>query len=271
MNKLDNIKNILNDEGIDLEPYRSSDDDRIKKWIVMIECRKNKPSRRLSYYNQIKIRSKEYSKWYCSVCNHQSNSARGFKYHIESEAHKLKCGTISKMVCPFCKTEIVDGTLEDHIKKSPSCKKAKKKKEYKDHKMRQWERDRELYKMDVNDPDIWFPDLIREYNRRLEADDGWHRNEDIPLDKNSLGLLVPITKLPNYKQKYNIREQGEFCPIEEEEEIKDFDISNISYNELLELFEAGDIEPKEYQFLYNKKQRHDKDYKITEDFLNKIS
>ena len=44
MNKLDNIKNILNDEGIDLEPYRSSDDDRIKKWIVMIECRKNKGS-----------------------------------------------------------------------------------------------------------------------------------------------------------------------------------------------------------------------------------
>lgn len=266
MNKLDNIKNILNDEGIDLEPFRSSDDDRIKKWIVMIECNKNKPSRRLSYYNQIKVRSEEYSKWYCATCNHQSNSARGFKYHIESEAHKLKCGAISKTVCPFCKTEIVDGTLEDHIKKSPSCRKAKRKKEYKDHKMRQWERDRELYKMDVNDPDIWFPDLIREYNIRIEADDGWHRNSDILLDKNSLGLLVPYTKLHNIKA----REEGEFCPIEEEE-IKDFDIRSISYNELKELLETGDIEPREYKFLYDKKQREDNEYKRTENFLNKIN
>ena len=269
MNKLFDIKNILSEEGIDLEPYRNSEDERIKKWIVMIECNKNKPSRRLSYFNQIKTRHQSYSKWYCTTCGHQSNSARGFKYHMDSQSHKLKCGEISKMVCPYCKEIIKEGTLEDHIKNSSACKKAKRKKEYKDHKMRQWERDRELYKMDCFDPDIWFPDLIREYNIRITAYDGWHRNEDIPRDYNNLGLLVPITKLPNYKKKYNTREQGEFCSIEEE--VKNFDIRSATYDELLELLESGDISPDKYKFLYDKKQREDNEYKKAQDFLNKIS
>jgi len=269
MNKLDNIKNILNDEGIDLEPYRSSDDDRIKKWIVMIECNKNKPSRRLSYFNQIKVRTEEYSKWYCSICNHQSNSARGYKYHIESNSHKIKCGKISSMFCPFCKEEIVEGTLEDHIKKSLSCKKAKRKKEYKDHKMRQWARDKELYNMDVNDPDIWFSDLIKEYNRRLTADDGWHRNSDIYYEKNSLGLLVPYTKLHNLK----VVEESDFVPNDEEEitNIDDINLSWYTYQDLEDLLENNDIKPCEYRYLIHKKKEKEIEDEKTENFISKIS
>lgn len=268
MNKLFDIKNILSEEGIDLEPYRNSEDERIKKWIVMIECNKNKPSRRLSYFNQIKTRHESYSKWYCTTCSHQSNSARGFKYHMDSQCHKIKCGQISKMVCPYCKENIKEGTLEDHIKKSSACKRERTKEQRKIHIKNQWARDRELYDMDVDDPDIWYPQLIEEYNRRLTAKDGFHRNDDIYYEKNKLGLLVPYTKLHNIQ----LEQKGEFCPIEEDSvDIVDFNVSSITFDELLQLLESGAIEPHEYRFLYNKKNQVLDENKKVDDFISKFS
>ena len=201
MFKLPNIKRILSEEDIDLEPYRSSTDNRIKKWIIMIECNKNKPSRRLSYFDQIKTRHESFSKWYCSICDHQSNSARGFNYHLESKNHKLKCGKITSMFCPYCNEEIEEGTLQDHLEQKAFCRDLRKREIRKEYFKKQRERDIALYKMNVNDPDIWFDELKDEYNRRLRADDGWYRDDKVCLVKNELGLLVPLTKIDGYEEK----------------------------------------------------------------------
>jgi len=276
MDKLDNIKNILNDEGIDLEPYRSSDDDRIRKWIIKIEYYKNKPSRRLSYYNQIKVRHSSFSKWFCAVCNHQSNSARGFKYHIESQPHKIKCGKITSIVCEFCGEEIKEGTLGEHIRKSPFCKKAQIRKEKLVYIKKQSERDEELYKMDVNDPDIWFDELKDEYNRRLTAVDGVYRNDDIILQKNHLGLLVPITKLKNFDKEKLFGIFSDEIKEKKEEDI-DYDAidltdtSTMTYDELDELLATYLINPLQYRRLLFKKKKEEQEYQKAIPLINKIN
>ena len=240
MNKLDNIKNILNDEGIDLEPYRNSDDKHIKKWIQRIECVKMKPSRRLTTYNQIKGRSIGYKDWYCSTCKVQNNSKRGYLNHMNSQSHKFKCGEISKETCPFCYDEIYSGTLKEHIEGKPFCRRAKLRKERIDYIARQAERDIELMKMNVDDPNIWYTELIDEYNRRLRADDGYYRDDEKQYKKNKLGLLVP-KKL----EDFNTIEEPIDISEDEENEIV-LDPTLITIEELDEFLQKELITHQEY-------------------------
>ncbi len=221
--------------------YKEHADSKIRQWCMELETKHFTPYNKKIKEEQIVKRAEDLPKWFCPIFDIQFTTGRRFQQHINSNEYKEKIGLISKVNCPYCFKEEYDNTLDAHIQKKASCRKAYEKKNEWKIKMKQINREKELYRLyceNKNDSSKWTKELILEYNQFILKN---HSRTDYK--PNDIGLLTYIEPEPIIVDSYTIPQQEDDYLSPEEENNK-FIMESASYKLALEAQERYEAEQK---------------------------
>ena len=232
-----------------IDSYKQHTDSVIQKWVVELETKHFTPYNKKIKEQQIVKRAEDLPNWFCPIFDRQFTTGRRFQQHINSNEYKEKTGEITKINCPFCFKEEYDNTLDAHIQKKASCRKAYEKKNEWKIKMKIINREKELYILyceNNNDSSKWTDELIEEYNQFILKN---HTRADYK--PNDIGLLTYIEPAPIVVDTYTPlpREEDYISP---EEETENYVMDNEAYRQAAEAQERYDKQQQKIEEYENK-------------------
>lgn len=219
-----------------LDNYKNSEDEQIRKWVYTLETTNQKPFRKKQIQQQIINRVENYSKWVCPFTKKQFNSSSQWGKYIKSKKYKILTGELTEIKCRSCKDMLIVGDELNHYKLKAKCAKAyirwsdneRLKKKY-----NRWGYLENYYTDFNNQANKWTAELLNEMNEYiLNQEHNWGEHNTI--EKNEFGLYIKIRRPELIVTRPPTPPKEEEYYISPEEETEKYVMNNEAYRQAIE-------------------------------------